>query len=119
MNIALRFKRTNILMGFRKLVILLIAALVTTLLSSCNQGSEEIVAFTYVNLIPMNSERTIENQTVLVKGSKIIAIYDSDTMQILRKSIMSKVRPYKNSVLLRGRKQSMCDDNRKLGLKNM
>ena len=57
-------------MGFRKLVILLIAALVTTLLSSCNQGSEEIVAFTYVNLIPMNSERTIENQTVLVKGVK-------------------------------------------------
>jgi hypothetical protein len=69
-------------MGFRKLIILLIAALVTTLLSSCNQGSEEMVAFTYVNLIPMNSERTIENQTVLVKGSKIIAIGDSDTLQI-------------------------------------
>jgi len=69
-------------MGFRKLFLLLIAALVTTLFSSCNQGSEEVVAFTNVNLVPMTSERIIENQTVLVKGSKIIAIGDSDTLQI-------------------------------------
>lgn len=69
-------------MSFRKLIILLITALVTALLSSCNQGSEEMVAFTYVNLIPMDSDRIIENHTVLIKGSKIIAIGDSDTLQI-------------------------------------
>ena len=69
-------------MSFRKLIISLITALVTALLSSCNQGSEEMVAFTYVNLIPMDSDRIIENHTVLIKGSKIIAIGDSDTLQI-------------------------------------
>ena len=69
-------------MGFRKLIILLIAAFVTNLLSSCTQGSEEVIAFTKVNLIPMYSERVIENQTVLVKGSKIIAIGDLGIVQI-------------------------------------
>lgn len=69
-------------MGFRKQIILLIAVLTTTLFSSCNLGSEELVAFINVNLIPMDSERTIENQTVLIEGSKIIAIGDSDTLQI-------------------------------------
>jgi len=69
-------------MSFRKQIILMIGVLVTTLLSSCSQVSEEIVAFTHVNLIPMNSEQTIENQTVLIEGSKIIAIGDSGTMQI-------------------------------------
>jgi len=68
-------------MGFRKLIILQIGVLVTILLSSCNQGSEEIVAFTNVNMIPMKSEQVIENQTVLIEGSKIIAIGDSETIQ--------------------------------------
>jgi len=69
-------------MGFRKLIILQIGVLVTILLSSCSQGSEEIVAFTNVNMIPMKSEQVIENQTVLIEGSKIIAIGDSETIQI-------------------------------------
>jgi hypothetical protein len=69
-------------MDFRKFTILLIAVMVVTFLSCCNQGSEGMVAFTNVNLIPMTSERTIENQTVLVKGSKIIAIGDSDNPDI-------------------------------------
>ncbi len=69
-------------MSFRKRNILLIGALITILLSSCSQGSDEIVAFIHVNLIPMNSEQIIENQTVLVEGSKIIAIGNSNTMEI-------------------------------------
>jgi hypothetical protein len=44
--------------------------------------SEETVAFTHVNLITMTSETVIENQTVLVEGSKIVAIGDSNTLRI-------------------------------------
>jgi hypothetical protein len=55
---------------------------ISLFLTCCNQRSEELVAFINVNLIPMTSEKVIENQTVLVEGSKIIAIGDSDTMQI-------------------------------------
>ena len=70
------------MMNLRKVSLLLVVALFANLLTCCNQGSEELIAFTHVNLIPMTSERVIENQTVLIAGSKIIAIGDSDAVQI-------------------------------------
>jgi hypothetical protein len=72
----------NLLMDIRKPTILLIAVLFTSLLTCCNQGSEEMIAFSNVNLIPMTSDTVIENQTVLVEGSKIVAIGDSEAVQI-------------------------------------
>jgi len=69
-------------MNIRKVILLLVIALIAFLLTCCNQRSEELVAFMNVNLIPMTSENVIENQTVLVKGSKIIVIGDSDILQI-------------------------------------
>ena len=47
-----------------------------------NRNSGKTIAFTNVNLIPMTSETVIENQTVLVKGSEIVAIGDSDKVKI-------------------------------------
>ena len=56
--------------------------LISTLISGCNQNPEQTIAFTNVNLIPMTSETVIKNQTVLVRGSEIVAIGESDTVKI-------------------------------------
>lgn len=69
-------------MNSRKAILLLVTALFVFLLTCCNQSSEQIVVFTNVNLIPMISESVIENQTVLVTGSKIVAIGNSNDVQI-------------------------------------
>jgi len=76
-------KGTGLLMNSRKVVFLMLTALFTFLLTCCNQRSEsEIIVFTNVNLIPMTSDTVIENQTVLVAGSRIVAVGDSDTIQV-------------------------------------
>lgn len=57
-------------------------ALSASILACCKQSSEEMIAFTKVNLIPMTSESVLENQVVLVAGSRIVAIGDWDALQI-------------------------------------
>ena len=69
-------------MNSRKAAYLLITTAIGLFLTCCNQRHEETVAFINVNLIPMTSDTVIENQTVLVKGSTIVAVGDSDTVQI-------------------------------------
>jgi imidazolonepropionase-like amidohydrolase len=49
-----------------------------------SQNSGETIAFKNVNLIPMTSETVITGQTVLVKGSEIIAIGESNKLKIPR-----------------------------------
>ncbi len=64
---------------------LLLHLLIVLALSACGitkPNSQPVIAFTHVNLIPMTSETVIEDQTVLVKGSDIVAIGDSDTVGI-------------------------------------
>jgi imidazolonepropionase-like amidohydrolase len=62
--------------------------LVLMLLSGCSapgaSSETQAIAFTHVNLIPMTSEKVIPDQTVLVKGTEIVAIGDSDTLKIPR-----------------------------------
>ena len=60
----------------------IIFAFLITPIIGCRQISENTFAFTHVNLIPMTSERVIHDQTVLVSGSEIIAIGNSDRMKI-------------------------------------
>lgn len=48
--------------------------------SRANEGS--ITVFTHVNLIPMTAEIVVENQTVLIEGSSIIAIGPADEISI-------------------------------------
>jgi imidazolonepropionase-like amidohydrolase len=68
-------------MNWRKAILLL--AKVTGLhLASCNQQWEDSIALTNVNLVTMTDESVIEHQTVLVEGSKILAIGDSDALEI-------------------------------------
>ena len=70
-------------LNFRKSIILIVLLGLCLGLTCCNQkSSEEVIAFINVNLIPMTSDRVVENQTVLVEGSTIIAIGDADVMQI-------------------------------------
>ena len=46
------------------------------ILSSCTQKMDATTAFIHVNLIPMNDENVILDQTVLIEGSTIVAIGD-------------------------------------------
>jgi hypothetical protein len=71
-------------MKSRKVTLLLGIALVAFFLTCCNRRPSEMIAFINVNLIPMTSDTVIENQTVLVEGSEIVAVGDSDTVQIPR-----------------------------------
>ncbi|MBL7178007.1 MAG: amidohydrolase family protein [Desulfobacteraceae bacterium] len=48
----------------------------------------QVTAFINVNLVPMTHERVVENQTVLVKGTKIIAIGLSKKVDIPEDSII-------------------------------
>jgi len=48
--------------------------------SSANDGS--ITAFTHVNLVPMTAEIVLENQTVLIEGSRITTIGPADEISI-------------------------------------
>jgi hypothetical protein len=42
------------------------------ILPSPDQKSEEVIAFQNVNLVPMTDEKIVKNQTVLVKGKRIV-----------------------------------------------
>lgn len=67
-------------MNLRK--VLSFIAIIFGFLLTCCQTTDSLVAFKNVNLIPMTSERVIQNQTVLVEGSEILAIGDSVDLQI-------------------------------------
>jgi len=70
-------------MNARKAILYLLTAMVAILLTCCNQWSEkEIIVFTNVNLIPMTNDKVIGNQTVVVEDSKIVAIGNSNTIQV-------------------------------------
>jgi imidazolonepropionase-like amidohydrolase len=76
-------KETGLVMNTRKSVLMLLTAMVAFLLTCCTQRSEkEIIVFTNVNLIPMTGEKVAEDQAVVIEGSKIVAIGNSNTMQI-------------------------------------
>jgi len=49
--------------------------------------SDEIIAIRNVHLVPMTAEKIVKNQTVLVKGKKIIAIGPSETVTVPENSI--------------------------------
>jgi len=63
-------------------LIVISAILISIWTSGCNQNSGQTIAFTNVNLIPMTSETVVENQTVLVRDSKIVAIGASGRLKI-------------------------------------
>ena len=44
------------------------------------QKSEDIIVFENVNLVPMTDDKIVKNQTVLIKGSRIIKIGPSKTI---------------------------------------
>ena len=48
--------------------------------SSANEGS--VTAFTHVHLVPMTAEIVLENQTVLIEGSRITTIGPADEISI-------------------------------------
>jgi len=51
-------------------------------LSNSSANERNITAFTHVNLVPMTAEIVLENQTVLIEGSRIIAIGPTDEVSI-------------------------------------
>lgn len=52
------------------------------LLSGCTKNRKVAIAFTHVNLIPMSTENVIQDQTVLIFGSMIVGMGDSDEIRI-------------------------------------
>ncbi len=73
-------------MNSMKILRWLVLALAGLIFSSCDQRTDVTIAFTHVNLIPMMSENVIENQTVLIAGSTIIAIGDFSEIPIPKKA---------------------------------
>ena len=68
-------------MKITKFIILL--SLSFLILTACG-NEESITAFKNVHLVPMTSDRIVEDQTVLVKGDRIIEIGPSTQIQIPR-----------------------------------
>jgi len=56
--------------------------------SSTSANEVSITAFTHVNLVPMTAEIVLENQTVLIEGSKITAIGPADEVSIPREAVI-------------------------------
>ncbi|MBW1754208.1 MAG: amidohydrolase family protein [Deltaproteobacteria bacterium] len=68
-------------MNFKSFWIILFLFL---LLASCSEN--KIIAFQNVNLVPMNEEKIVKNQTVLIRGKKIIQIGPSNNIEAPRNS---------------------------------
>ncbi|UCH20714.1 MAG: amidohydrolase family protein [Deltaproteobacteria bacterium] len=51
-------------------------------LPSPDQKGEVVIAFQNVNLVPMTDEKIVKNQTVLVKGKRIVEIGSSKTVAV-------------------------------------
>jgi len=49
---------------------------------ACSTNAEHHTAFTNVNLVPMTAEIVVRNQTVIVKGSRIVQIGNSDELSL-------------------------------------
>lgn len=69
-------------MGRRTWMALILFAWVAVLPLGCSGSATTLIAFTNVHVVPMTSERIIDNQTVLVDGATIVAMGDSDTLLI-------------------------------------
>lgn len=78
-------------MSVRSTFSLLAGALVLSGLAACGQAegndaegasAADIVAFVDVNVIPMDQERMLEGQTVLVEGDRIMAIGAADEVDV-------------------------------------
>ncbi|HEV8177541.1 MAG TPA: hypothetical protein VGP44_07620 [Gemmatimonadales bacterium] len=59
-----------------------LAAAVLLLAVPPEQRADSVVAFVDVTVIPMDRERTIPRQTVVVRGSRIVAIGPSDRVRV-------------------------------------
>lgn len=72
-------------MFFNRLSIIVAVLFVMLTITACGQPDNEnsdIVAFVEVNVIPMNSERVLENQTVVVRDGRIEAVGPADETDI-------------------------------------
>jgi hypothetical protein len=71
-------------MNLRTVLQLMLTALLIFGMTGCDPEPDISTAIVDVNLVPMTSERVIDHQTVLVAGSRIVAIGKSDSMKIPR-----------------------------------
>ncbi len=51
-------------------------------LSETLPALDPVVAFSNVNIVPMNRERVLENQTVIVRDGKVAALGESDQIEV-------------------------------------
>lgn len=50
--------------------------------SASETAPADVIAFTHVTVVPMDSERVVENQTVIVEGDRIVAVGDADDVKV-------------------------------------
>jgi len=74
-NFSLHWKKIISLTG-------LLVLFLPVFLLSCNKDQESYTAFINVNIVPMTQEGIVENQTVLIKGSRIIKIGPTDQLRL-------------------------------------
>lgn len=63
-------------------------ALLIPILMSCNVGKRQVTAFKNVNLVPMTDEKIVKDQTVLIKGKRILQIGPSNGVNIPENAIV-------------------------------
>ena len=63
-------------------------ALLIPILMSCNVGKRQVTAFKNVNLVPMTDENIVKDQTVLIKGTRILEIGPSNGVNIPENAIV-------------------------------
>lgn len=65
-----------------KTLILALAFLATTVAAHADDAAPRTVAFVNASVVPMDTERVIPNQTVVVEGGKIVAIGPTANVQV-------------------------------------
>jgi len=75
-------------MNKKSSALLIIISLLFAALFACGKKADHHTAFTNVKLVPMTGEIILESQTVVVKGSRIIQIGNSDELQLPENTII-------------------------------
>ncbi len=69
-------------LSWNKVILLIVLFGIAVFLLSCRPDQESYSAFVNVNIVPMTAEIVVENQTVLIQGSRIVDIGESDQIRL-------------------------------------
>ena len=74
--------------GWKYITSLIVLFGIAVLLFSCRTDQELYTAFINVNILPMTEEIILENQTVLIKGSRIIQVGETNQIRLPKNTLI-------------------------------